>query len=146
MIIVLVITGIVVGLAFSVLSLVQKYMHTIQDNFNKTAELNRLETILNLDLNRYNDIEYSITENTLLLRTPIDSISYEFYENTIIRETDTFNIKLNRKILFFKGENIAEGSLDALKLITNKEYQNREVFIFKKNDAVTYLENGISAR
>ena len=42
MIVVLIITSIVIGMAFSVLRLVQKHMGGIQDNFNRSTELNRL--------------------------------------------------------------------------------------------------------
>jgi len=52
-IVVLILTTIIVGLAFSVLTLVQKHMRSIQSNFYNTTELKKLETSLWLDFNRY---------------------------------------------------------------------------------------------
>ena len=139
MIIVLILTSIVVGLAFSVLSLVQKHMFSIQQNYNKTTELNMLEVALHLDFNRYSKVNYNNLENEIKFISPIDSISYKFYENMIIKETDTFNIQLQNKMFFFDGETVANGKMDALKLLTSKDFQNQVLFIYKKNDASNYM-------
>tara|TARA_R110002050_G_scaffold26661_4_gene69959 strand:- start:3008 stop:3430 length:423 start_codon:yes stop_codon:yes gene_type:complete len=139
MIIVLILTSIVVGLAFSVLTLVQKHMHSIQQNYNKSTELNMLEIALYLDFNRYSKVNYNDLENEIKFSSPIDSISYKFYDDKIIKETDTFNIQLQNKILFFDGEKVTNGETDAIKLVTSKESQNQVLFIFKKNAATNYM-------
>ena len=139
MIIVLILTSIVVGLAFSVLTLVQKHMFSIQKNYNKTTELNKLEVALHLDFNRYSKVNYNNLKNEIIFTSPIDSMSYMFYENMIIKETDTFNIHLQNKMFFFNGETVANGEVDALKLMTSKDFQNQVVFIYKKNDASNYM-------
>lgn len=140
MIIVLILTTIVVGLAFSVLSLVQKHMYSIQQNFNKNTELNQLEIALHLDFNRYSKVSYDELENEMKFSSPIDSISYQFYDDRVIKELDTFNIEIQNKLLFFDGENIANGKTDAIKLVTSKDFQNQVLFIYKKNDASNYMD------
>src|SRR5690606_32485011 len=100
-VVVLILTSIVVGLAFSVLSLVQKHMSGIQNNFINTTELNTLEQSLWLDFNRYSKIEYDDLDEELTFANELGSISYQFYESYIVKEQDTFHIPLQDKTLFF---------------------------------------------
>ncbi|SFJ00102.1 PulJ/GspJ family protein [Olleya namhaensis] len=140
MIIVLILTSIVVGLAFSVLSLVQKHMSSIQENYNNTTVLNKLETALWLDFNRYNRIVFDTLENELKFVTALDSVSYKFHENYIIKGQDTFNITLENKVFYFVTETVEDGRIDALKLETTKVLQNQQLFVFKQNDASTFMK------
>lgn len=140
MIVVLILTSIVVGLAFSVLNLVQKHMISIQQNYANTSALNKLETSLWLDINRYSKVEYNNLENELKFATAIDSITYLFSDNHIIKGIDTFPIPVKQKQFYFDGEHIENGEIDAIKLETNKTFQNQQLFIFKKNDANLYMD------
>ncbi len=140
MIVVMILTSIVVGLAFSVLTLVQKQMNGIQYNFNQNAELNKLEQSLWLDFNKCSEIEYDDIENELKFYTEIDSISYFFKPDVIIKEKDTFNIQLESKKMFFNGLSTQKGKIDAIKLITIKSFLNQKLFIFKPNDANQFLD------
>ncbi|AUC77877.1 hypothetical protein CW732_18475 [Olleya sp. Bg11-27] len=140
MIIVLILTSIVVGLAFSVLGLVQKHMSSIQQNYNNTTVLNKLETALWLDFNRYNSIAFDALENELKFATALDSVSYKFHENYILKEQDTFKIVLENKVFYFVTETVEEGLVDAVKLETTKVLQNQKLFIFKQNDASIFMK------
>lgn len=139
MVVVLILTSIVVGLAFSVLSLVQKHMSGIQNNFINTAELNKLEQSLWLDFNRYSKIKYNDLDEELIFANELDSISYQFYESYIVKEQDTFRIPLQDKSLFFYGNQMESGHIDGIKLETTKAMQNQQLFIFKKNDATSFI-------
>jgi len=140
MIIVLILTSIVVGLAFSVLSLVQKHMLAIQKNFNQTTELNKLEQSLWLDFNRFPKIRFDPMEEQIKLISEMDSITYQFTEKNIIKGSDTFNIELASKTFYLDGKPNNHGNIDALKLETSKSSKNQHLFIFKKNDATLYLD------
>lgn len=139
MIVVIIITSIVVGMAFSVLSLVQKHMYNIQDNFNKNAELNKLEQSLWMDFNRYSKIEYNTIDNKLIFTTEIDSISYRFTTDYIIKGVDTFSIQLQNKLFFFDGNQVETEQIDAIKLKTSKTFLNQHLFVFKENGANLFM-------
>ena len=49
MVVVTILTSIIVGIAFSVLSLVQRHMYSIKQNFNNNTELSKLEQALWID-------------------------------------------------------------------------------------------------
>jgi len=140
-IVVLILTSIVVGLAFSVLGLVQKQMLAIQVNYNKSLELQKLETSLWIDFNRYPNIRYNTIEDKLILKHELDSISYSFSKDIIVKAQDTFSIPIETKTFYFDGVVLSTtNKTDAITLRTTKGYQNRELFIFKKNDATTYMD------
>lgn len=140
MIVVLILTVIVVGLAFSVLTLVQKQMSSIQTNFEKSSEINRLETALYIDFHKYSDIQYLLEENTLKLKSELDSVSYQFDGDKIIKAKDTFNISIDNKQFFFSGELTNNGLIDAIKLETSKDTQNQPIFVSKQNDAAQLMK------
>jgi len=137
--IVLLLTTIVVGLAFTVLGLVQKQMRIMQMNFNNTLELNKLETELWLDFNRYPSIRLNAFGDRLLLKNELDSVTYTFSESYLIKEQDTFPVQLESKNFYFDGQPVTTNSIDAIKLVTTNTFQNRELFIYVKNDATTYM-------
>ena len=139
MIVVLILTSIIVGMAFSVLTLVQKHMNSIQINFNKNTELNKLEQSLSLDFNRYSYVTYKPYEDALIFASEIDSITYIFTNKYIVTKLDTFNIDIERKTFFFDGEKVEIGNVDAIKLETSKTFRSQLLFIFKKNDATLFL-------
>jgi len=139
MVVVLILTSIVVGLAFSVLSLVQNHMVVIQQNFIKNSELNKLEQSLWLDFNRYSNIEYDDLEDELTFINDMGSTKYQFQKDAIIKARDTFHIQLQSQAFFFDGHQIQKGTIDALKLETSKTMQNQHFFIFKENDAIPFI-------
>lgn len=140
MVIVMIITTIVVGIAFSVLSLVQKHMWSIQENFNLNSEFNRLEQSLWNDINQNRTIDYSPRENIIIFKTEIDSISYQFSKHYVLRELDTFHLSIEHKEFFFAGKSIKKGNVDAFRLELSKKFKDQQLFVFKINDAKQFVD------
>lgn len=140
LIVVLILTSIVVGLAFSVLKLVQKHMYGIQHNLNQSTTLNRLETALWVDFNRYPNIDYNLNDSILEFSSELETTTYKLSKTYIVKNMDTFNITLQNKSLFYKGKLIEKGKMDAIKLETSKAFQNQTLFIYKRNDATAFMD------
>ncbi|TBN04484.1 hypothetical protein EYD45_07510 [Hyunsoonleella flava] len=140
MIVVIIITTIVVGMAFSVLAMVQKHMKGIQANFNKTLEIEKLEQVLNIDFNRHTKIEYDTINDELFFISEIDTVAYQFTENHVITPMDTLHIPLHHKQFFFNGLKVNYGRIDAIKLETTKTFLSQNVFVYKRNDATLFLD------
>lgn len=138
-VVVLILTSIVIGLAFSILSLVQKQVMAIQKNFQKTTIINTLEQSLWIDFNRFPKITYNDFEDEIILKNEIDSIKYQFHDAYITKDLDTFYIEINNKALYFNGNTILKGDVDAIKLEPSKDRNNETLFIFKKNDATSFM-------
>lgn len=100
LLIVMIITAIVVGIAFSVLRLVQKQIHTIQTNFDKTSTLALFEQKLWQDFNEPYTIVYDTKKQILILNSETDTVTYSFQENYTLRNTDTIPLKLIPKTFF----------------------------------------------
>lgn len=140
MIVVIIITTIVVGMAFSVLAMVQKHMKGIQANFNNTLEIEKLEQVLNTDFNRYSKIQYSTNNEELFFISEIDTITYQFTEKHVITPTDTLSLEVHHKQFYFNGAKVIDGKIDAIMLETTKALLSQNVFVYKRNDATLFLD------
>ena len=141
MLVVLIITVIVVGLAFSVLNLVQKQMSQIQDGFAGNGERNRLKHALWRDFGTYSRIYYQETSNQLICESPTEKITYEFQENLVVRALDSFRIGRHVPAYYFLGKSQTSGEVDALE-IKIFETENSPLFVYKTNTAETYMDYG----
>ncbi|MEM7487373.1 MAG: hypothetical protein AAF348_19360 [Bacteroidota bacterium] len=138
MLVVLILTIIVVGLAFSVLGLVQKQMNDIQISYEDRAQDNLLQQALWIDFNSYSNIYLSPQEGALLLTNEIEKKEYRFREEYILNENDTIftDFKINKA--FFLGEEVNIGKVDALELINDAE-QVKTLFVYKRNTAMDFM-------
>ncbi|CAD0009692.1 PulJ/GspJ family protein [Flavobacterium salmonis] len=143
LIVVMIITAIVVGMAFSVLRIVQKQIHKIQTNFDKTSTLALFEQRLWLDFNEPHNIIYN--KNELILISEIDTINYSFRENFTMRNQDTIKLKITPNKAFFKGKEITNGTIDAISIFTDTELPDYAIFVSKKNDITLFMnqEDGL---
>ncbi|OWW23501.1 hypothetical protein B4Q04_20085 [Zobellia sp. OII3] len=139
MIVVLLITTIVVGMAFSVLNLVQRQMAGIQYNYGNTTELNLLRQSLWIDFHRFDHIRYNEKNQVLVFENEMGVVRYEFEEGKIIKEKDTFNLKFEYNTFYFEDEEQSSGDIDAISLKTTMEYGGQRLFVFKKNSATIYM-------
>lgn len=140
LLVVMIITAIVVGMAFSVLRLVQKQIYAIETNFNKTSNLTLFEQRLWQDFNELNAIQFIVKENRMLLESEMDTVVYSFKEKYILRNNDTIKLKLVANKFFFKGKEVQEGNIDAVSISAKAEVTDYEIFVSKKND-VTFFMN-----
>lgn len=136
--VVLVISAIVVGMAFSVLDLVQRNMRAIKDNYTTTTEVQHLKQQLTIDFNRFQNLYYNGNLKQLYLKTPVDSINYRLSDHKFMRNNDTLMVPVEGVQFFFLGNAVDEGKVDAVKLFLNKS--NNFIFIARKNDAKTYFD------
>ncbi|WP_047415850.1 hypothetical protein [Cellulophaga sp. Hel_I_12] len=140
MIVVLVITIIVIGLAFSVLNLVQKQMSGIQQNYEQGTEVNLLRQALWVDFRSYSTINYNAKSDILSFENEVGVMEYQFDETTVIRDLDTLKITITDKMFYFDGNEVSVGEIDAIKILTKKEEGAKVIFVYKNNTAQTYLK------
>jgi len=140
LLVVMIITAIVVGMAFTVLRIVQKQIHAIQTNFDKTSILALFEQKLWQDFNETNAIIYDNQNQTLMMTSEIDTITYLFKEDFSMRNLDTIKLKIDPKNAFFKGKEVTKGYIDAIRLSAETSLPDYEIFVSKKND-ITFFMN-----
>lgn len=145
LLIVMIITAIVVGMAFSVLRLVQKQIHTIQRNFDKTSSLALFEQKLWQDFNELHTITYNEQNQFLLLSSEVDTVKYSFKDNYTFRNNDSIPLKLTIQKIFFNGKEVQNGNIDAMSISAASTLQDYEIFVSKKNDVTFFMnqENGL---
>jgi len=141
MLVVIIITAIVVGIAFSVLRLVQRQVIGIERNFKKTTELALFEQRLYHDFNTHNAIRYE--NQKLYLYSTQDTVQYTFYSEYSLRNSEIIKIKVEISKLFYKGIEVNSGYINALSLSAEKELPGYDIFVSTRLDAAHYMnKNG----
>ncbi|WP_442845048.1 prepilin-type N-terminal cleavage/methylation domain-containing protein [Leeuwenhoekiella sp. H156] len=134
MLVVLVITTIVVGLAFVILNLVTKQVNLIESNYSENQKFDKLETALWIDFNSFEYVYYNEVDSELSFSGMNRKATYVFTSEYCIRNRDTipggFQVQA-----FFLGRELENGLIDAIKLDQN----DRELFVFKNSDASLYM-------
>jgi hypothetical protein len=138
--VVLLLTSILAGMAFSVLSMVQRQLFSIQKNIDVKANFKQLEQSLLITMNRHAKLKYNTSENTLYCYSEIDTVRYVFTKEYVKKSTDTFFVSNIHKKLFFEGKETNEGLIDAIKVDSVGGNSNLKLFLFTHNDAKTYMK------
>ena len=84
---------------------------------------------------------YDEQKNTVSLKNSENSISYTFLDDLILREKDTFPIKIMTKKLFLEGLETKDKYIDAIEINLSEEFSNKQLFIQQTKDAAHYLNN-----
>ncbi len=138
--VVMVISSIVVSLAFVILTMVQKQVILIQGNITDKEQMKQLEKVLWKDLNEAN-IGVLASDNMLYFPKQNDTVRYIFSENFVVRTNDSFFIPIVEKVFFLDGQQTNKGFIDGIKLTTNKTYNSKIVFVYGAKDATFYMNN-----
>lgn len=134
LLVVMIITAIVVGIAFSVLRLVQKQIFTIQNNLEKKSNLSLFEQQICQDFNELHNIRFDASDKKLLLMSEMDTVTYTFEDTFSFRNADTIKLKLNIEKMYFEGKETKQDNVDALLISANAELPDYTIFVSKKND------------
>ena len=140
MLVVIILSGIVVSMAFSVLRLVQGHMFAIQDNFKQQTEIAKLRQSLWVDFNRSNKIHYYKKEHAIVFASELDSVTYSIADNKIVKAQDTFMVDVKDWAFFFDGAPTNKSQIDAVKITLSKAFQEQQLFIYTYNDAFQYIK------
>ncbi|PCJ94997.1 MAG: hypothetical protein COA50_11565 [Flavobacteriaceae bacterium] len=139
MLVVLLMTTIVVGMAFAVLNLVQQQMHGIESNYERNTSHDLLRQSLWIDFNQFDGIWYDAKEEELLFVNELKEVKYKLYDDMVVKDLDTFFIAWKKRNFYFKANTQSSGEVDALDFVTSKENGTRRMFVFKRNAATTYM-------
>ena len=138
LIVVLVLSSIVISIAIVVLNLVQKQVSGIQFNLEKQNEIQVLDKLLWHDFNKY-QLHYFSKEKILLCSNPLDTITYQFDKDFVLRNQDTLKVKLAETVFYLDAEKVIENTIDAIEIQFSEAFQNKTLFIYKTKDATYYL-------
>lgn len=133
--VVIVVSAIVVGLALSVLNLVQQNFYSIRQNFQATTDNQLLKQRLLIDFNRYHTISYNEVTGQVLFKNPVDSVLYKYSDFVLIRDWDTLGNKVKDLTFYYEGVQVKQGQIDAAKLSIGKN--GEEIIFVSKVNAAT---------
>ncbi len=137
--VVMVISVIVVGLAFSVLGIVQKNMRNIGENYENKEQIQSFETALTIDFNTFPTAIWDPVENILIVSSPIDKRKYQFYTDSIVTNISNHTVLIKEKLFYFEGKLVQSGNIDAIKLTFHNTKEPHRLFVFKYNDPTIHF-------
>lgn len=138
-IVVLILTSIVVGLALSALSLIQKQMTALQKNNENKLEIKSLETKLSILFSQSENVE--ISDNQVYFYRLNDTLKTEITPSVFIIGQDSIELEVIKLKSYFRGENKEAGYIDALSLdIRLNKNISKPLFVSRNNDAKTKLK------
>ncbi|WP_437368402.1 PulJ/GspJ family protein [Maribacter litoralis] len=138
MMVVLAITTVVVGMAFAVLNLVQRQMGSIETIYAIKTDINQLRQSLWIDFSRYDYIAVDQKSNKIMLSNELERRQYEIINGNSIR-TENLEMEFESIAYYFDNQKVVQGEIDAISIITSKDTGYQEVFVFKQNTPVTYI-------
>ncbi|MEW7291278.1 PulJ/GspJ family protein [Aquimarina sp. 2304DJ70-9] len=137
--VVIVISTIVAGLAFTVLGIVQSNMRSIGSNYDHKTQIQSLETALTIDFNTFQVATWDSRENIIKVSSPIGERIYRFYTDSIVTNIETYSLKVKDKVFYFEGKSVHSGTIDAIKLTFDKTKASQHLFVFKYNDPTIHF-------
>ena len=137
---VLVISSIVVTLSFLALGNVQKQVRSINQTFEKQQQIIKLERWITMDVNT-SKTSFDQNKKVLVCSNAKETTQYRFTESGIIRGVDTLKLVPKMMKLYLDGEEVRNGTIDALEFAFSDTYAQKGFFVFKRKDASYYMNN-----
>ncbi len=134
----LVVSTLVIGLAMLILSLINKQLGMIQRNTNSETEVQLLEKALQHDFNTHK-LSFNTKRNEFQAISEIDTVTYQFNDRYIIRNKDTLKVPVFSALGYLDGNLTAHGAIDALSLQLSEKLTARKLFLYKTKDAAFYM-------
>ncbi|WP_306013957.1 MULTISPECIES: type II secretion system protein J [unclassified Allomuricauda] len=139
MLVVLLITALVVGMAYSVLRLVQVQMSGIASNYSEAARIRRLKQSLWADFHSHDRIWYESETKEMIMVNELQQVRYHFMEQMVVKAQDTFKVDIRELTPYFKAEPVTNGEIDALDLYM-RQHNRVRLFVYKENAATSYID------
>ena len=138
LIVVLVLTSIVISIALVVLNLIQKQVSGIQYNLKKQNRIQILDKLLWHDFNKYK-LHFNHKENILLCSNPLDTVTYQFNKDFVLRDRDTLKVDIVQTVFYLDAEKVTKNTMDAIEIHFSEKFQNKILFIYKTKDSTYYM-------
>ncbi|KAA2216573.1 PulJ/GspJ family protein [Maribacter flavus] len=137
MMVVLIITSVVVGMAFAVLNLVQRQMNGIQNIYEVKNDIVGMRQSLWMDFSKANSVYYDSKRQELYFNNGMEERKYSVRDSLLVGT----NVELAIETIefYFENQKVTQGEVDALSIKTTKDTGNAEIFVFKRNTPTTYM-------
>ena len=138
MLVVLVVSSLVISMAFLVLNMVRKQVISIQKNNQKKQEVQSFDARFYSDFNTHR-VFYDAPSDVFRLKNTKETIRYTFLDKFIVRERDTFFIEVVDKKLFLEGIEVKQQTIDAIEIYLSPQFADKQLFVQKTKDASYYM-------
>ncbi len=134
----MVITTVVVGLALSILKMLQRHTLDIQHFYETKNELTLLHQNLSHHFSKYENIQWDVKNERLNFRNPIEKKEIDLSEAW----EGKAKLKIDERKFYLNGEKVVSGDIDAIKLSISQKGVAKVLFVYKRKDLAEVLKNG----
>lgn len=135
LVVVIAVSTVVAGLSFSVIRLIQKNTTAISVGYERKSQVQTLELALHSDFNRFTTVNWDPIKEELTFISPVEEKLYQFHKDSIQAQNQVFNLKTLKQKFYFRGVEVKNKEIDALKLVVEvTKGQELCIFVFKHND------------
>ncbi len=131
MLVVMALSAIIVGLAFSVMNLVSASCSKIAENYGLSNEEQLAVNRLMIDFNRHNGNR--LTNSEIYFFSPIDTARYHLENHVLVQKLegriDTVVNNVKKVAFFYRGDSLSNGYFDAFKI----EFDDHYFFVDRPN-------------
>ena len=135
--VVMIISSMVISLAFTVLKLVYKQTSMIKKTIEMKHNIQVLERLFWKDFNDFGVAE--LKEDRLFFKSPMDSVFYKISDNMMIRNNDSIYLVDFSSVFYLDGVINKKGKVDAVKINFEESFSGSDLFVFGYKDASFYL-------
>lgn len=138
--VVLVITSIVIAIAFTVLRLVTQQFTAIRSRYEERTEVTKFKQRLLFDFNKASDVSWSEQNQELDITIQDEVIQYEITPDYVLRDIDTIPFKIQSTSFYYLGDQVEEGTIDGLALDITISGRPIHFFVSRRVDAQHTME------
>lgn len=138
--VVLVITSIVVGIAFAVLRLVTLQLNAIQTTYARSIEVAKFKQRLLYDFDAAATVVWDLENQQLEITTPSAYITYEVFPEYVLRDTDTLAFKVQNIDFYYQGDTVEEGRIDGMHVQLEMAKKQTQFFVSRRSGARDTIE------
>lgn len=110
---VMLLTILITGMCYMVLGYIQKKIGVFTTKIDTTLHISTAEYHIEKDFNRFSTLYWNPSNQTLILKNPIDSVHYEFRDEKLFRNKVLLLDKIQQKEFLFRGIPSYSGVIDA---------------------------------
>ncbi len=138
--VVLVITSIVVGIAFAVLNLVTLQLNAIRTTYARSTEVAKFKQRLLYDFDAASTVVWDLEHQHLEITTPSQHITYEVLPDYVLRDSDTLSFKVKHIDFYYQGDTVKEGSVDGMNVALEMAKKHVQFFVSRRSGARDTIE------
>ena len=140
----MIITVIVVGMAFAVLRYVNQTIYKIEKNYKRINDLLLFEERLALDMSNAGIVIVERSRNRVYMINEISTTRYQFGKAFVLRNSQKIDLTLEISEVYLNGQSSLKDTITGISVNCGREFPDYNIHVSRSNDcSVQMNQDGI---